>query len=421
MKQHYPPSVQKTLAGLPDTPGVYFFKGPQGNILYVGKATSLRDRVRSYFSADLSRTRGPLIQKMMEEFASIDVTTTDSVLEALILEAHLIKQHQPLYNSREKDNKSFNYVVITKDPFPKVLIARGRTIASVFPKEHMLHMFGPFPHGAQLKEALAIVRKIFPYTDTKCVPADEQRAKGRVPRPCFNRQIGLCPGVCTGEISKKEYARTIRQLALFFQGKKKTLLLDLQRHMKAYANAHEFEKADMIKRRIFSITHIHDVALLKRDVGAPQNGAAHFRIEAYDVAHLQGSDMTGVMVVVEDGEATSSEYRKFKIKNVSGINDIAALKEVLTRRLGHTEWKLPNLIVVDGAQAQINVAQEVLAERGISIDVVSVVKDEKHKAREVLGDKRHVLEHGSAILLANAEAHRFAISYHRSLRNRNMI
>src|SRR3989344_7336779 len=140
---------------LPDTPGVYFFK-QEKQILYIGKATSLKDRVKSYFARDILLTRSPLIAKMLEEANKIEFIQTDSVLEALLLEAHEIKKHQPLYNSKEKDDKSYNYITITKEEFPKVVVTRGSGI------------YGPFPYGGELKEALKIIRKIFPYRDDKC-------------------------------------------------------------------------------------------------------------------------------------------------------------------------------------------------------------------------------------------------------------
>ncbi len=425
-------NIAKILSKLPDAPGVYFFKGAkgkndtQGKILYVGKATSLRDRVRSYFSADIAQTRGPLILKMLADFTSVDFTQTDSVLEALILEASLIKKHQPPYNTKEKDNKSFNYVVFTKEDFPKIVVVRGRSIASVFPKDKIKYIFGPFPHGTQLKEAMKIIRKIFPFSDKKCVPAQEQMKKGKLPRPCFNRQIGLCPGVCTGEVSKKEYTETIKNLRLFFEAKKKIILRNLEKQMRVLAKARQFEKAGDVKKTIFALNHIQDIALLKH-VAPTENSSenldgnlnGNFRIEAYDVAHLNGTNVVGVMTVVEDGQTVQSEYRKFKIKINPGINDTAALKEILTRRLGHAEWPLPNLIVVDGAQAQINAAQAVLNERGFNIDLVSVVKDERHKAREIIGEKGIIENHGKSILLVNSEAHRFAIAFHRKIRRKD--
>src|SRR3989344_4978946 len=217
---------------IPDSPGVYMFKGPnptshkasrgKKGILYIGKAASLRDRVRSYFATDLVKGRGARIVGMVELATTLKWTTTDSVLEALILEANLIKQHQPPYNVDEKDNKSFNYMVITKEDFPRILVVRGRELfdpqnASTF---KLKAIYGPFPSG--LKEALKIIRRIFPYRDT-CIPCAEKSARRRLAgfsecRPCFSRQIRLCPGVCSGEMGKKEYAESIRHISLLFNG-----------------------------------------------------------------------------------------------------------------------------------------------------------------------------------------------------------
>jgi excinuclease ABC subunit C len=432
---------------LPDAPGIYLFKDSSGGILYIGKATSLRDRVKSYFGPDLLETRGRKLVDMVTLSADIDFVKTDSVLEALILEANLIRYHQPKYNTDEKDNKSWNYVVITNEEFPKVLTIRGRTLLSAADdsatptSKKYIHVFGPFPYGGQLKEAMKIIRRIFPYRDERCIPAAEQRAAGRaIPRPCFNRQIGLCPGVCTGDITREEYGAQIERIALFFQGRKKELLKQLEHEMSAYAERQEFEKAGDIKGTLFALTHIQDIALLKREHkigesggGAFQTGDSGFRIEAYDIAHSSGKHSVGVMVVIEDGEPKKSDYRKFRIrfaepKSQIGTklpragNDIAALSEVLRRRLGHLEWPLPDLIVVDGGRPQMNAAKKILAERGFNSAVVAVVKDEHHKPREVLAgknlaQKRLIELHQVSILLANAEAHRFAVRYHRLRRD----
>jgi excinuclease UvrABC nuclease subunit len=285
-------------------------------------------------------------------------------------------------------------------------------------KKKYKYIFGPFPHGAQLKEAMKIIRRIFPFSDDKCTPNSG--------RPCFNRQIGLCPGVCTGEISKTEYAEQIKNLKLFFEGKKKALIKNLEKQMKGYAKLQEFEKAGYISKTIFALNHIQDIALLKSEnkimsesAGGQVGNTDHeFRIEAYDVAHSSGKHVVGVMVVIEDGEPKKSDYRKFKIKLNPGVNDTAALKEILRRRLGHLEWPMPDLIVVDGAQAQVNAAQEVLKERGLTIELVSVVKDERHKPRGIMGNEKVATENKTAIVLANSEAHRFAVSYHRNRRDR---
>lgn len=411
--------MQKLSTKLPDHPGVYIFRGPKREILYIGKATSLKTRVASYFRRDLIATRGPILVGMVEAAKTVDFIETDSVLEALILEAHLIKKHQPPFNTKEKDNKSFNYVVITKEEFPRVITMRGRELE--MDASQIKYSFGPFPSGSVLKEALNIVRKIFPFRD-KCKP--------REGKPCFNAQIGLCSGVCAGTISKTEYAKNIRRIKLFFEGKKKTLISGLERDMKTAAKHLKFEEASRIKKMIFALNHIHDVALLKENflrasaAGTPHSSAGPFRIEAYDVAHISGTNTVGVMVVLEDNEPKKSEYRKFKIK-ASTNDDNASLKEMLIRRLTHHEWEMPKLIVVDGGLAQVHTAEKVLGERGIDIPVVGVVKDEHHKPKDFLvGKKSRITPALSifdrAILLANNEAHRFAIGFHRQLRGKKI-
>lgn len=418
--------LKKFIHLIPDAPGVYKFKSGK-RILYVGKASSLRDRVRSYFGKDLIGARGPLIVKMVEEAKSIYFEKTDSVLEALILEANLIKKHKPVYNSKEKDDKSYNYVVITKEDFPRVLLIRGKELGNGLPAQTAFRFVaGPFPHGSQLKEALKIIRKIFPFRD-KCVPFESNlKAKSSElkasPKPCFNRQIGLCPGVCTGEISKKEYTSQIKNIELFFQGKKDRILKNLEKDMKSLAKKREFEKAGEIKNKIFAIQHIRDVSLLKHKARSFKLKAL-YRIEAYDIAHTSGKETVGVMVVMEDGELNKSEYRKFKIRGEGKgkIDDTKNLKEILVRRLGHAEWSLPNLIVIDGGVAQMNVAKETLKERNFDIEIVSVVKDERHKPREVLGKRGKIRRYIRDILLINNEAHRFAISFHKKRRGEDFL
>ena len=462
--------VKKIISKLPEAPGVYkFMKG--GRVLYVGKATSLRDRVKSYFNKNIESTRGPLISKMLSEFDDIKFIKTDSVLEALILEANLIKKYQPEANTKEKDNKSFNYVVITKEDFPRVLVMRERELSkSLFTtplEKHgnfllkissvrrrrssrgfsqgdgstdllnsdIAYSFGPFPNGSQLKEAMKIIRKMFPFRD-KCTPfllpsLSQGEGQGVRSKPCFNRQIGLCPGVCTGEITKREYSKTIKNITLFFESNKDKLIKNLEKQMKGFAKSREFEKAQKIKKTIFILNHIQDISLLKDDVSR-LNLDTNFRIESYDIAHLSGTNVVGVMTVIEDGEVKKSDYRKFKIKENPGINDTEALLEVLSRRLNHNEWARPNLIVVDGGKAQKNIMEKVLKENKINIPVVSVVKDEKHKPIKILGIEKlqdlkiekldlsrgALVKWENQILLANAEAHRFAIGFHKKLRGK---
>ncbi len=428
-------SIEQIVKKFPQTPGIYIFRNKKRKPIYIGKATSLRTRVMSYLRHDLMETRGPLLVGMIESATSVDYIETDSVIEALILEASLIKKYQPPYNTKEKDNKSFNYVVITSEEFPRVITMRGRELGGADLKPKTLPpkaVFGPFPKGSVLREALAIVRKIFPFRD-KCTPCIQPTRKCK---PCFNAQINLCPGVCAGTISKAEYAKIIRHITLFFEGKKKPLIRSLERDMKSAAKKLQFEDATRIKKTIFALNHIQDVALIKENFlrtyaiePRAALGEETYRIEAYDVAHISGTNTVGVMVVLEDGEPKKSDYRKFKIKT-STNDDNASLREVLERRLAHSEWCLPDLVVVDGGTAQIHTAEKIFTEQGIAIPVVGVVKDEHHKPKEILSGKiaRPALENlklradlsnfKRSILLANSEAHRFAIGYHRQLRGK---
>lgn len=397
---------------MPDVPGVYFFLGPRRKILYIGRATSLRDRVRSYFLRGVSEARGPLIERMLKDARSVSWQKTDSVLEAIILEANLIKKHRPPFNTREKDDKSFQYVVITKEEFPRVLVVRGRELHEEFPPGSALDVFGPFPHGSLFREAMRLIRKIFPFRDA-CVPG-----AGKL---CFNRQIGMCPGVCSGEISARDYAKRIRHLAFFLSGRKQTLVRALERSMRALSKQKKFEQAADVKRRIFALSHIRDVSLIKDEFRAIKGGGRCFRIESYDVAHTSGSGTVGVMVVMENGELVKDEYRKFRVRADTRGSDTGALAEIIERRIGHSEWPLPSLFVLDGGNTQRNTVLRILNRYGYAIPVVNVVKDERHAPKRIVGNRATIREREREILLVNAEAHRFAVRYHDALRRKNFI
>lgn len=397
------------LKKLPDAPGVYLFKRGS-KVLYVGKATSLKDRVRSYLSDAAVVSRGPKILKLIEEASVVAYEQTDSVLEALIREAALIKQHQPIYNAKEKSDKSFNYVVITKEDFPRVFTMREREIRTT--TLAFVDMFGPFPNATQLRDALKLIRKIFPYRGKTDAPTQQTKHRAST----LYEEIGLVPHG-GGARDPKAYARTIKHLRMFFEGKKTKLVKSIEGDMKKLAKEKRFEEADTLKRQLFALNHINDIALMKRDT----NGVAGYRIEAYDVAHTSGTDVVGVMTVVEGGEIARNEYRMFKIKGSGAarfVNDPAALAEMLERRFGHPEWAFPRLIVVDGNAIQKNAAEKTLADLGIQIPVVAVIKNERHRAERLVGDEALIAEHGEAIILANSEAHRFSIGFHRKRRSR---
>lgn len=400
---------------IPDTPGVYFFLGARQEILYIGKATNLRTRIRSYFAEDIVEKRSKLIEKMVAESKNIECTQTDSTLEALILETNLIRTHKPHYNTRSKDDKSYNHLVITNEEWPRVLVVRGKDLTEQYAKEDLLYECGPFPSGALFKEALKIVRRLFKYYDTKS-PVGMEKTKLSKGKIDFNRQIGLYPSTD----DKKAYMRTIRHIQLFFEGRKQEVIEELRQDMMFYAKHERFEEAERIKRKIFALEHIQDVALIRDDTKVYRD-ERNTRIEAFDVAHLSGDDMVGVMTVVEGDDPKKSEYRKFKIKSVTGSNDPAALKEVLERRLNHDEWPLPQVLVVDGSTAQKNVAEFILKKHGLTIPVVAVVKDDKHNPVRLLTSKKLKEQFENQILLANAESHRFAVAYHRQKRRKRSL
>ncbi len=410
---------------LPDAPGVYLFLGASKRnreggkkgkeILYVGKATSLKNRVRSYFLPNAVESRGLKIPKMLSEAMTVAYEQTDSVLEALIRESYLIKKHQPPYNAKEKSDTSFNYVVITDEAFPRLFTMRERDLRTT--KERIKYTFGPFPHGGQLKDALKIIRKIFPYrgkTDAP-LPTSTRRASK------LYEEIGLVPKGA-GSLDAQEYKKTIRHLVLFFEGKKKALVQSLERTMRAYAKAQSFESASEIKRQLFALQHINDVSLLKQPTTNNQQPTT--RIEAYDVAHTSGENVVGVMTVVSDGESARSDYRMFTIRAGKGkrlVNDTLALAEIIERRFGHPEWPYPTLIVVDGSTAQVRIAEKTLETLGLKIPVVGVVKNERHRPERLMGDTRFTTDYARDILLANSEAHRFAIGFHRQKQRREHL
>lgn len=393
---------------IPTTPGIYLFKGGK-DILYIGKATNLKQRTLSYFQPKLMETRGPQITNMVELATSLEYQSTDSVLEALLLESHLIKKHQPIYNTKEKDDKSYNYVVITNETYPRVFTVRKRQLDILRgKKEKIRYTFGPFPHGALLREALNIMRKIFPFYG--------KRGRGSYVEE-FYQQLSLHP---SKQINQRAYRENIEYLALFFEGKKKSIIRSLKKKMKTLADEMRFEEAGIVKSQIRSLEHIHDMALMKKEF---QLGTERefIRIEAYDVAHHQGQAMVGVMVVHNGSEISHEDQRLFTIRSVSSANDTKALQEMFDRRLSHTEWPYPRFIVVDGGSAQKRALELVLRKRELAIPVIAVVKNEKHKAKALLGRKNIIEPYEDVIVAINAESHRFALKAHTKKINSEFI
>ena len=404
---------------LPLTPGIYLFYDDNNVLIYVGKATTLRDRVKSYFAKQKSPRP---IEAFINEVKNIKWITTDSVLEAVILEANYIKKYQPKYNVLGKDDKSWNYLALTKTDFPSLIAIRQQEYKqlSSTDKKKYLKIFGPFP-GLNTAAALKILRKLFNYST--CTP--EQ------PKACFYYQIEQCLGVCVGEITKAEYKeKVIRPLVLFFEGKRTQLLANLSKQMTNAAKEQNFEEAERLRDQIRNLQKIQDVTLINKNFF--NDNFAHLRepqcdkiniIEGYDISNLGATDVVGSLVTFLDGQPNKNKYRKFKIRSFEGQSDVDALKEVLSRRLKHSEWLLPNLFLIDGGKPQINAVRKILCESKINIPVVGIVKGVKRKRNDFLvpRDKKLTfwVKHNQKLLIqVRDEAHRFAIKYNRELRKK---
>ena len=398
--------MRKLTKKIPDSPGVYLFKGARGKILYVGKAGNLRRRVSSYFK----KNADPKVARLVRDAKKLDFIKADTAIEALILEAELIKKHEPQFNAKEKDNKSFLYVDITKDKFPQVILSRGRAI----PPKHISKRYGPFTSASQIREALRIIRKIFPFS------IHDKEKIGTMRRACFDYELGLCPGTCIGEVSRKEYLKDVRNIKLFFEGKKKRILSLLRGEMNLASANLDFERAGKVKRQIFALQHIQDVALIseERQRFADTNEGMK-RIEGYDISNISGASAVGSMVVFVGGVPDKDEYRKFRIKTVKGSNDVAMLSEVLFRRL-ENKWQLPDLILVDGGRGQVNAAFKVLKGRTLRIPIIGIAKGPTRKKNEIIGSVPSWTSIQELVRVRD-EAHRFAIKYHKKLRGREFI
>lgn len=383
---------------LPDKPGVYVFLDRKGKILYIGRAISLKNRVASYFRKDLD----PRIKEMMSLAVKIRHYVTETIFESFILEANLIKKYWPKYNVREKDDRSFVYIVIAKEDYPKPVIIRGKELKN-FPGDSA-RVFGPYKSLCVAGEILKIARRIFPYGT--CKP-NQGRPACRTGRPCFHYQIGLCPGICIGAISKKDYQKNIKNLILFLNGEKKRLIKKLIKE--------NLEKVSSLK-------HIQDVSLINNsEIGNwdLKIGNLAKRVEAYDISHFAGKETFGAMVVFSGGEEDKNEYRLFKIKNAPPNDDLAALKEMIERRFKHSEWRFPDLIVIDGGRPQVLAVSRVLRDNNIKTPMLGISKfkpacqtGRNDKLIFPFGTKKPFQELAEAskniLLRARDEAHRFA-------------
>lgn len=556
--------LEEALKNLPHHPGVYIMRNSEDEIIYIGKAISLKNRVRQYFQNSKNHTSK--VKVMVEHISYFEYMLTDSELEALILECNLIKKHKPKYNILLKDDKHYPYIKVTlNEKYPRIMVVR-RIL------KDGAKYFGPYSDALAVKETIQLIKKIFPLRNCN---RDVEYGKV-IGRPCLNFFINRCLAPCQGNVQKEVYMEMIKKIIDFLSGKQDEISSELKLKMDRAAENLDFERAAEMRDAINSIKIIQEkqkiitTAIEDEDVIAfsesnegscievffirggkllgrenfyfdnieennhellsqfmmqfysnrdyvpkeillqneipelniiesylsgkrgskvqikiPKRGDKSdlmemarknadaaleqlkykyisekqktigaleelqaileldklpFRIEAYDISNIMGTDPVGSMVVFENGKPKNSDYRRFKIKTVAHSDDYASLEEVITRRfkraLGEinagnndNEGKfstLPNLILMDGGLGQVNIAEKVLRELGIGITVCGMVKDDKHRTRGLIykGDEVAIYKDSNAFKLITRiqdEAHRVAISYHRSLRSKGSV
>ncbi len=410
--------IKEKIKKIPKAPGVYMMKDGQGKTLYIGKAKDLSKRVPSYFQEKRPRTARQM--SMMEHVKDLDYIVTTSEEEALIYEANLIREKRPKYNVELKDDKSFPFLkLMLNEKFPRLIITRKKV-------EDGSRYFGPYARVKLLRNALSVMKGIFPLRQCRRIHKEV----------CLSYHIGQCMGPCVGEISEKKYAEIVRQMVLFLEGKKTTLLKELTGQMNELAKKESFEEAAIIRNRISALSEVPgkrlrdysgwgDVAVkLKRLLRLPR---LPLRIEAFDVSNISGQEASGSRVYFNNGRPDKSNYRKFRIKHVKAIDDYAMIREIVRRRykrLKEEKGVFPDLIIIDGGKGHLKVAYDELVRLNLRhVPVASIAKrEEKIYTR---GAKTPLdINRDSQILYfiqqIRDEAHRFALKYHHKLREKRL-
>lgn len=389
--------IKKKIKSFPDSPGVYIMKDKNAGIIYIGKAVSLKKRVMSYFACRGVLQYAPTCKTnaLMQNIFDIDYIRTASEEEALLLEAALVKGHQPRYNILLKDDKRYPLLKLTlNEDFPRLLIARrGKADGAVY--------FGPYTNASLLRKALRVLRRIFPLRTCKNIRKSA----------CLNYHIGQCIAPCVNKNDKALYMQIVDDLMLFLSGKKNELIDSLGKRMKKASQEKDFETAARIRDQIQALT-----AATKID---RQN-----RIEGFDISSISGKDAVGSMVSFYNGMPDKSNYRKYRIRTVTDVDDYRMIEEVLTRRykrLIAENLPLPDLVVIDGGSGHVSTARKTLDTFGLSkIKVLGIAKKEERIFSES-GEEKISDDFRKLIQRVRDEAHRFAQSYHHVLRRKKII
>ncbi|OYW23092.1 MAG: excinuclease ABC subunit C [Planctomycetales bacterium 12-60-4] len=418
----------------PTTPGVYLMKDDRGRVIYVGKAVNLRSRASSYFlkQALLDRRTSDLVP----EIRDIDFIATDSEVDALLLEARLIKDVQPRFNSELKDDKTFPYLQIyVREPFPRVEFTRK-------PRPRGTKLYGPFTNARKLRGAIAVLQKIFRFR-TCALDIRSEEERWRWFRPCLLASIHQCTAPCNLRVSKEDYRRDIRRLLMFLDGKKSRLFDELRREMQTAAQELKFEKAARLRDQISALENLNLRGDLRQHAQPevfhvdPKRGVRGLkkifelpspprRIEGMDIAHLQGGETVASLVQFIDGLPFKHGYKRFKIRSVDGVDDFASMREVVSRRFRRLQQEgdeFPDLLLIDGGKGQLSSAMEAFRDLGITPPfTVSLAKREEELFLPGESEPRVLSKHSFALRLlqyVRDESHRFAQQYHHLLRKKS--
>lgn len=440
------------LKTLPAEPGVYFHKSRTGEIIYVGKAAVLKNRVRQYFHK--SRAHDAKTDALVAEIVDTDWVTVDTEIDALFLESELIKRYKPRYNILERDDKSQIYIRINmQEAYPYISYTRG-------PLDDGADYFGPYYNGRAIKRALRFLRKSFPYSTHEIMPK----------RVCLQYHLGLCPGVEEQKISSHDYKETLKKLIRYIKGDRSAIIRELTRDMEKAAKHKDFEAAAQYRNRIRNLKELQNQIVFRdhefMDLSKDQalSGLAALldlpdvprRIEGYDISHMSGTNNVASMVVATNGIAHKAEYRKFKL-TIPGNNDFAHMHEALSRRFSgrHNDWQTPDLLLIDGGKGQLDAATRALEEKGLQIPAIGLAKREEeiviHKTKSHVNFRPEALQayepesniHQQilvqesddflVVLLPKEshivkllqrvrnESHRFAVSYHTVLKRQRQV
>jgi len=420
----------------PDSPGVYLMKDAAGRVIYVGKAKNLRSRAGSYFlkaAAEERRTAD-----LVREIADIDFLEADSEVDALLVEARLIKDVRPKYNTDFKDDKSFPYLEIyTREDFPRVEFTRE-------PSERGTKLYGPFASAGSLRGAIQVLQKIFKFR-TCSLDIDEGDEKWRWFRPCLLASIQQCTAPCNLRISKEEYRRDIRRLRMFLEGHKSRLMSELRAEMTEAASLRLFEKAARLRDEIRMLETLDERGELETHEQPevfyidPKKGLAGLKkvlgldvlprtIEGVDIAHLGGQETVASLVQFIDGLPFKPGYKRYRIQGVQGIDDFASIHEVVARRFQRLEENqevFPDILLIDGGKGQLSAGMAAFQSLGIKPPtVLSLAKREEEVYRPGESEPLRMSRHSYGLRLlqyVRDEAHRFAQHYHHILRRKKTL